>query len=133
MRRKKWRIKKKNLEFELKFQAIEKVKEKTEKNNEFFEDSKIINGKEEKDLILTYLPKKPNKLTLIYNSKIYGDSAKIFHSQCDGKSPTIYIIKSKKGYKFGGYISQPWKNHNSYTTDNEAFVFSLNLKKKNIF
>jgi hypothetical protein len=58
-------------------------------------------------LILAYLPKKPNKLKLIYNFKIYGSSAKIFHSQCDGKSPTLYIIKTKKGYKFGGYISQP--------------------------
>ena len=125
-------LKKKILEFELKFQEFEKVKEKTIKNNEFFEDSKIITKKEEKDLILAYLPKKPNKVTLIYDSKIYGDSAKIFHSQCDGKSPTLYIIKSQKGYKFGGYISQPWKSNNSYTQDNEAFVFSLNLKKKYI-
>ena len=76
-------LKKKTLEFELKFQEFEKVKEKTIKNNEFFEDSKIITEKEEKDLILAYLPKKPNKVTLIYDSKIYGDSAKIFHSQCD--------------------------------------------------
>jgi len=124
-------LKKKNLEFESKIQKLEKEKD-IPKNNEFFKDSNIITNKEEKNLILTYLPKKPNKLTLIYNSKIYGDSAQIFHSQCDGKSPTLYIIKSKKGYKFGGYISQSWKSDKNYTTDNEAFVFSLNLKKKYI-
>ena len=41
-----------------------------------------------------------------------------------------------KGYKFGGYTSLSWKNpyngtnSNKYFEDNDAFIFSLNKKRK---
>ena len=43
---------------------------------------------------------------------------------------TISIIKTIKGYKFGGYAEKPWKNDcNKYTDDENAFTFSLNYMK----
>ena len=36
------------------------------------------------------------------NSKIDGDTTQAFKNKCEGKKPTYVIIKTKKGYKFGG-------------------------------
>ena len=40
------------------------------------------------------------------------------------------IIKSKLGYKFGGYTTQTWEIINNYKGDKLAFLFSLNKQKK---
>ena len=79
-------------------------------------------------MLINWLPKKPKKLTLLLNSNKDGDSTKTFIDKCQGKCPTYAIIETKKGYKFGGYTNQFWKE--SQAKDNEAFVFSLNNKKK---
>jgi len=97
-----------------------------------FENSNIIT-EESENLNLSFLPNKPIKTKIIYDSKIDGDSAKTFHSKCDGKFPTIYIVKSNTGYIFGGYLSIPWKSENKYFKDEKAFFFSVNLKKKYSF
>ena len=109
---------------------VQKVK--TLKNDSLFENSNIIT-EESKKLILSFLPNKPINTRILYDSKINGESAKTFHSQCDGKFPTIYIVESKTGYIFGGYLSIPWKSENNYFKDEEAFFFSVNLKKKYSF
>ena len=101
------------------------------KNNEeekLFIESEILN-KDEKYLLLNWLPKKPNKVTLLLNSNKDGDSTKTFINKCDGKSPTLAIIKTTNGYKFGGYTTQIWKADE--TKDNNAFVLHL-IKGKNI-
>lgn len=110
----------------------EKEKKEEQILNQFFKESNIINS-EDKKFILSLLPNRPIRTKLLYDSKIHGDTAKTFHNNCDGKSPTIYIVKSKEGYVFGGYISQPWKSNSDYTEDNSAFFFSINLKKKYTF
>ena len=93
-----------------------------------FENSNIIT-EESKNLILGFLPNKPIKSKILYNSKTNDDSARTFHSQCDGKFPTIYIVKSKTGYIFGGYLSIPWKSNSVYSKDEDAFFFQLILKR----
>ena len=95
------------------------------KNNEeekLFIESEILN-KDEKYLLLNWLPKKPNKVNLLLNSNKDGDSTKTFINKCDGKSPTLAIIKTTNGYKFGGYTTQIWKADE--TKDNNAFVLSF--------
>ena len=88
-------------------------------------ESDILN-KEEEDLLLNWLPKKPNKITLLLNKD--GDSTITFMNKCNGKCPTSAIIKINNGYKFGGYTTQIWKE--GEIKDNNAFVFSLDNKKK---
>ena len=105
-------------------------KEKENKYDDFFKESNIIKL-EDKKFILNCLPNKPNKTKLLYDSKIHGDKANTFHSKCDGKFPTIYIVKTKTGYIFGGYLSKPWKSQNEFFEDNEAFFF--NTFKEEIF
>ena len=80
------------------------------------------------------------KLVLLYRATRDGDSSKDFHRICDLIGPNITLIKTKKGYIFGGFTIKMWK-HNfkdikkddyDYGTeikDSQAFGFSVNKKK----
>jgi hypothetical protein len=123
---------KKILNLEEKVKNFEKIivgneKEKKEKKNELFSETEIL-YKEEMDMIINCLPRKPNKITLLMNSNIDGDSTKTFMDKCNGKCPTLAVIKTTNGYVFGGYTTQMWKN--GEVKDNNAFVFSIDKKKK---
>ena len=108
---------------------FEYKKEKKEKEEEkkLFLGSQIIT-KESKDMLLNWLPRKPNKITLLMNSNIDGDSTKTFMDKCNGKCPTLAVIKTTNGYVFGGYTTQMWKQ--GKVQDNNAFVFSIDKKRK---
>ena len=58
-----------------------------------------------------------------------GDLTQTFYDKCSGKYPTIVIVKTTKGRRFGGYSSIPWENIGSIE-DNNSFIFSLDKKKK---
>ena len=67
------------------------------------------------------------------NSNRDGDSFEAFHRLCDGKAPTIGIIETTKGHKFGGFTTQLWNgksNESNCKNDNNAFIFSLDTKRK---
>ena len=44
-----------------------------------------------------------------WHAKTDGSAASIFHSNCDGKGPTVTIIKSGS-YIFGGYTDVSWQS-----------------------
>jgi len=96
----------------------------------------IITKKDEVELINSWIsPNKRFNYQLLYRATRDGDTDKEFHSKCDHKSPILIIGKTPKGYIFGGYTTinlnyEEWKGSNKYLYDNEAFVFSLNQKKK---
>ena len=46
------------------------------------------------------------------------------------KSPTLILIKTNAGFKFGGYTTNTWTNTNGYKKDELAFLFSIDKKKK---
>ena len=50
----------------------------------------------------------------------------MFHQKCNDKTPTIVIIHTENNYKFGGYTEKSWS---SSSKDDNAFCFSINLKK----
>ena len=50
-----------------------------------------------------------------WHAKTDGSAASIFHSNCDGKGPTVTIIKSGS-YIFGGYTDVSW--HSKYHFQN---------------
>ena len=76
------------------------------------------------------------KIKLLYKASRDGDDYQDFYRLCENKGPTITIALSTKGYKFGGFTKLSWKNPNNgkvgkkYYEDNEAFIFSLNKKRK---
>ena len=56
-----------------------------------------------------------------------------FHKYCDNKGPTLVLIETTKGYKFGGFTPSDWespKNNTIFKNDNNTFLFSLNHMKK---
>ena len=80
------------------------------------------------------------KLKLLYRATKDGDSAKDFHKICDLIGPNITLVKTKKGYIFGGFTIKNWKHYfkdikkddPDYGTeikDEKAFGFSINKKK----
>ena len=91
--------------------------------------SEILNNNfDSKQLILGWLPKKPNKITMLVDSKKDGDSVKTLIEKCKGKAPMLVIIQTTKDIIFGGYTTIEWND--KYINDEKAFVFSLRTKKK---
>jgi hypothetical protein len=103
------------------------TKKEEEEKNLLFTGSEILTN-EAKDMLLNWLPRKPNKITLLMNSNRDGDSTKSFMNKCNGKCPTLAVIKTINGYVFGGYTTQMWKE--GEVKDNNAFVFSIDKKRK---
>ena len=111
---------------------ILELNKKEKEQNNFFNESNILN-EEEKKLLVSWLEFKPNNINLLLNSNRDGDTFEAFHNLCDGKAPTIGIIETTKGHKFGGFTTNLWngkRNESNCVYDNKAFIFSLDTKKK---
>ncbi|CAH3030675.1 unnamed protein product, partial [Porites evermanni] len=59
-----------------------------------------------------------------WRASVDGWAASTFHSQCDGKGPTVTIIRVGR-YIFGGYASVSWGSSTGYQYDSKAFLYSL--------
>ena len=90
-------------------------------------DSLILETFEEKNTILSWLPSihKSSKSNLLYRATRDGWTASTFHSKCNNKGSSITVIKTDKGYVFGGYIDKAWSGSDKCIHSNEAFIFSL--------
>ena len=58
-------------------------------------------------------------------------SSQAFHEFCDGKGPTITLVKCRfdgalESRNLGGFIDQSWHSKNCYSKSSEAFLFLLN-------
>jgi hypothetical protein len=64
--------------------------------------------------------------TLLYRGSRDGFAASNFHRKCDGRSHTLTIIETTKGFVFGGFTPVVWDSSNSYKADNtrRTFVFT---------
>lgn len=85
--------------------------------------SSILNDEEKRTLI--ELCNLTDRLDLVYRATYHGFSAREFHSKCDGISRTLTIVKTTKGNVFGGYTEAAWSQAKSYSTDRNAYLFSL--------
>jgi len=93
-------------------------------------DSTIVHQDEEELVKKWILESKNVTLNLIYKSSVDGNRAANFHSKCDNKGKTIAFIETSNGYRIGGYTTANWDQSNAYKNDNNAFIFSLNKKRK---
>ena len=92
--------------------------------------SSIIN-KNEISSFLSWLENKPKEIRLLLDSNIDGDLTETFYKKCSGKSPTIVLVKTTKGYRFGAYSTIPWKNQKQkFNSSGKNFIFSLDKNKK---
>ena len=92
--------------------------------------SKIINYNLFQQLNNWINPNKSLQFQLIFTASINGDSCRNFHNICDGKGPTVTIVKGKNGHIFGGYVTVPFSSDRKPHYDENAFLFSLTNMKK---
>ncbi|XP_068761361.1 uncharacterized protein [Montipora capricornis] len=59
-----------------------------------------------------------------WRAKTDGWAATTFHSNCDGKGPTVTIIKVGS-YIFGGYTDVSWSSSCAYASSSKSFIYSL--------
>ena len=110
------------------------TKEKEDKEIPYLNDSKIIpNDFEKAKAIKNWIdPFRNIKFELLFRKSRDGSSATTFHKLCDNKGPTLTLVETNKGYKFGGYTPFSFQSKVGYSpkNDNQTFIFSLNLMKK---
>ena len=132
-------LKTENEQIKNKLKNIEEVLGKIilENKNEFydFDKSKIIKNNQEKIKLKEWISfnGKIKIIKLLYRATEDGDNIDAFYKKCENKGPTISLIQTKKGRRFGGFTKANWiRSYNAYK-DNSAFLFSLNeMKKYNI-
>lgn len=69
-------------------------------------------------------------LDLVYRGSRDGFSASNFHKRCDNVGPTVTILESTTGGKFGGYCSISWSTEGNYKSAEGSFLFSIDRKQK---
>jgi hypothetical protein len=118
---------------EKKFNNLKNKKAENIYNNDIIY-SDIINNEDKKILNNWFNSNNDKTIKLLYKASRDGDNYQDFYRLCEDKGPTITIALTTKGFKFGGYTSLSWKNPNNgsciYYEDKNAFIFSLNKKKK---
>ena len=133
-----------NKELKNKVENLEKKMNDYEKRLNLIEEklsndilnSDIINEEDKKTINNWINLNNDKKIKLLYKASRDGDSYQDFYRLCENKGPTITIALTTKGYKFGGFTKLSWKNPNNgkggnkFYEDNEAFIFSLNKKRK---
>lgn len=67
-------------------------------------------------------------LSMLFSTQTDGYSLKSFYNKCGDASPTLILLKTKKGAIFGAFASHPWSERQglkAYFGSGETFVFSL--------
>ena len=56
-----------------------------------------------------------------------------FHAKCDDKGATITVIRSTRGFIFGGFADKPWTSSGGvYFESDKAFLFSLKISSSEV-
>ena len=111
-----------------------------------FADSTIITSSDpqrtkELNLLISWLGKdiNPNAQSqihfstkLLFSSEKEDDKASSFHKKCDNIAPTLTLIETKEGFRYGGFTTQFWESteQSIFKKDKNAFIFSLDTEKK---
>jgi hypothetical protein len=67
---------------------------------------------------------------MLYKASVDGFSSNTFHSKCDNQGPTLTVITTTNGRRFGGFTSQSWKSNSLYICDPNAWLFSIDNETK---
>jgi len=95
------------------------------------EESDILKDSDFKQIKEWIAKGKKIELQRIYQGTKDGFDAFNFHEKCDGKGPTLVVLKSQSfGRVFGGYTTIPWAQTGNFASDKKAFLFSLTKGKK---
>ena len=74
--------------------------------SEFLPNTQLV--KRQYDTILREWLGNDYKWKLLYRSSEHEYTAESFHEYCDDTGPTLIVIKSNRGWIFGGYTTESW-------------------------
>ena len=101
-------------------------------NKIYFKESTILEDDYEKNILIKCIEENDStkkgtiRTKLLFKATKDGDKSVEFHNKCDLMGPTITIVKSENGRRFGGYSSISWdKSKANYSKDGINFLFSL--------
>jgi hypothetical protein len=98
-----------------------------------FEDSVILKDRQDFQDFARRVITQPQfnfkKTTLCYRGSSNGFDAGTFHNLCNGKGPTITIIKATTGKVFGGITRLTWSSAANYKADETNQLFSMDRKE----
>ena len=102
------------------------------KRNKITIYSNIINrNKSYKKALKNWInPNQGIKSKLLYRLSKDGGSIFTFHNKCDHISPTLVLVESLDGYKFGGFTTCTWDKKEIDKNDGNTFLFSFNNNQK---
>ena len=100
------------------------------KRTEFLEDTKIVESKDDINLLSVWLNIPKIQTDLLYRGSRDGFTSAKFHELCDDQGATLTIVKSEMGFVFGGFSSVSWIPNGQYYPDDKAFLFSLVFQTK---
>ena len=113
---------------------INKLKKENNETSALFDSNIIQNDYEKVKAIKNWINPFNNtiKFELLFRKSRDGSSCQTFHKYCDNKGPTLTLVETTKGYKFGGYTPFSFQSERGYSPkeDNKTFIFSINLMKK---
>ena len=92
-------------------------------------NSNIFRNKEEIQLLLNNISNNPKNLKLLYNSKIDGENIEKLIDTYTGKNDLIFLVKTIKSKRFGGYAHECFERNNFEKSDKKAFLFNLDTKQ----
>ena len=78
----------------------------------FIDISKIIDNMMDDKVLQKWVGN--YKWKLIYRASEHRFTPMSFHEYCNDKGPTLLVIKSRRGYIFGGYTTQSWSGWGIY-------------------
>jgi len=90
-------------------------------------NSKLLT-KEYRRFLAVLLHERYHSATLLMNSERDGGTPSVFHRLCDGKGPTLVLVKSGL-YVGGGVTDKSWDTRDIPHASSQAFVFSLNNRQ----
>lgn len=102
-----------------------------------FAESTILVTPGPKTILAEFIPGFKGAPTLIYQGHTHGLDAEMFHKYCDGKVPTVSIIRGKpcdnkgkvlpdaEAFVFGGYTDVPFSSKEGYVASNNSFLFTI--------
>ena len=100
---------KRQLFAEAQFYNLEGLIDKLSPVPKIFTESSIITRRDEENILLSWITdfSGDTQWRLLYKATRDGWNPENFHEKCDGKCPTLVVIKSDDNV-FGGYAEKPW-------------------------
>ena len=95
-----------------------------------FKESTILTDDDKKIISKFIKPYYNLKFELLYKASNNDISNSVFHSKCDYKGPTVFIVKTANNRKIGGFTSASWNQENKEIFDDNCFLFNLDSRTK---